>query len=147
MERRKPKVSFDSPQGESMTKQSFRDECDINVLMRRYEKTGLLDHVNTHQGDYGDFINAPDFHTAMNQILTAEHMFQSLPARIRARFANDPGAFLEFAQNPENADEMAELGLIPAPGPSEPDTEPVAESPAPPPETAPKRAQEAAEAE
>lgn len=147
MERRKVRKDFDGPKGVSLTKQSFKDECDINVLMRRYEKTGLVDHVNTHQGNYGDFINAPDFHSAMNQIMAAEDMFMSLPSRIRARFANDPAAFLEFAQDPSNAEEMQSLGLIPAPAPEEPagaasDAQPVSS-----PEPAPKVSQEATSAE
>jgi hypothetical protein len=53
-------------------------------------------------------------------------MFMSLPAKIRSRFQNDPGAFLDFVQNPENRDEMIELGLAKAQprAPVEPEAEP-----------------------
>ena len=47
----------------------------------------------------------------MNQVAEAFEMFQSIPARIRALFDNSPQKFLEFAQNPKNADKMVELGL------------------------------------
>jgi len=103
----------------SMAKQSFKDECDINNIMARFEKTGLVDHVNTHQGDYGDFTGAWDYHSSYNQILAAQAAFESLPAKMRARFGNQPGQFLEFVDDPENEDEMREMGLIPSVAPKE----------------------------
>ena len=42
----------------SMTKQSFADECDINNIMKRYIKDGVVNHLNTYQGNYGDFTGA-----------------------------------------------------------------------------------------
>lgn len=35
-------VNFDPNKEPSRTKQSFREECDINVLMARYQKQGLF---------------------------------------------------------------------------------------------------------
>ena len=99
----------------SRTRQSFRDETDINTIMAKYARTGLLEHVNEHQGQYGDFTKVPeDYHDACNQVLAAEQMFQTIPAGIRARFNNDPGAFLDFADDPANEDEMRSLGLLPS---------------------------------
>ena len=99
--------------GESMTKQSFRDEVNVNNIMRKYRESGLLTHVNEHQGRYGDFLSAPDYHTAMNSVVKAQEMFDELPADIRKQFANDPMLFLEYVQDPENEDGMRELGLLP----------------------------------
>ncbi len=101
----------------SRTKQSMRDECDINKLMAKYLKTGLLDHLNTHHGDYGDFINFEDYHTSLNRIHDAEKSFMTVPSDIRGRFNNDPSKFLEFVQNPDNAEEMVEMGLAHPPPP------------------------------
>ncbi len=95
----------------SLAKQSFRDECDINWIMARFEKTGLVNHLNTHQGNYGSFIGFEDYHTSMNQILAAETSFMTLPARVRAKFENDAAEFLRFAQDPKNLPEMVEMGL------------------------------------
>ena len=97
---------------ESRTKQSFRDETDVNLILRKYEKTGLIDHVNRYQGDYTDLTEVQDYHTSMNQIIAAREAFQSLPSGIRNRFANDPAQFLEFAGNPENQKEMVKMGLM-----------------------------------
>lgn len=105
--------------GPGRTKQAFASETDINNIMRKYEKGEVIDHFNKYQGRYGDFINSPDYHTAMVRIAEANEAFQSIPARIRAKFGNDPAAFLEFAQDPENAEKMVEMGLAVA-APREP---------------------------
>ncbi len=97
--------------GASLAKQSFQKECDINTIMRKYEKSGLIEHLNTNQGQYGNYIGFEDYHSSLNQILAADAAFLTIPSRIRAKFNNDPGVFLEFAQNPENHEEMVELGL------------------------------------
>lgn len=114
MTRERVQVTFTKP---SRTQQSFAAECDINNIMARYERTGVLEHVNTYQGNYGDFIGFPDYHQAMNAVREAETMFMTLPSSIRERFANSPEAFLQFAQDEANHDEMVRLGLIPAPRP------------------------------
>ena len=104
--------------GETMTQQHMAEATDINNIMKRYEKDGIIDHVNQYQGEYGDFTVMPDFHTAMNKIIDAQEMFLTLPASIRDKFGNDPGAFVEFASDENNLDAMRELGLAP-PAPKE----------------------------
>lgn len=98
---------------ETMTQQHMAEATDINNIMKKYEATGLLDHLNQYQGEYGDFTVMPDFHTAMNKIKDAEEMFLTIPASIRDKFENDAGKFVEFASNPENLDELREMGLAP----------------------------------
>lgn len=114
MEIRKPytreAVQIDAG-GESRTKQSFKKECDINVIMAKYQKTGAITHFNKHQQNYG-MADGQTFQDAMNLVCEAQEMFNDLPSSIRSRFGNDPAAFLEFVQNDENADEMARMGLI-----------------------------------
>lgn len=98
--------------GKSLTHQSMAPECDINTIMKKYEKTGILEHRNNFEGAYGNFTEGPaDYHESMNAVIAADEMFQTLPARIRRRFHNDPGAFLEFTADPENQDELIRLGL------------------------------------
>lgn len=104
--------SFNNP---SLAKQSMKDECDINQIMRKFEKNGTLEHLNTFNGQYGDFADAPQYHDAMNIMLDANSMFDTIPSKIRAQFENSPSKFLEFAQDPENIKEMREMGLAPYP--------------------------------
>lgn len=109
-EKRKYQKKFTKP---TMTKQAMADECDINNIMRKFEKTGILTHVRRHGGNYGDFTNAPQsYHEAYQQILDAEEMFMEIPASIRKKFDNDPGKFLAFVEDPKNEAEMEKLGLL-----------------------------------
>lgn len=119
--RKVPRVTFETT-GPSRAKQSFKDECDINGIMRRFEKTGLLEHANEYAGSYGDFTDVPqDYQAAINQVMAAEQMFMTVPAKIRARFANDPGQFLAFVGDPANGDELVRMGLAdPRPAPDAP---------------------------
>lgn len=94
------------------TKQSFADECDINQIMAKYQKTGAIAHVNQHGANYGD-CTGQDFFESMLLIKTAQDMFDGLPSSIRTRFANDPAQFLDFVQDANNEEEMRKLGLIP----------------------------------
>lgn len=98
--------------GESLTHKSMAAECDINQIMLKWQKTGVIEHRNTFQGQYSDFTNTPtDYQEAMNQVLEADEMFSSLPSSVRKRFANDPANFLEFVGDPTNIPEMIKLGL------------------------------------
>lgn len=105
-------------------------ETDINNIMRKYQKTGELRHVTTMAGEYGDFSNAPDYRSAMDQLIAADALFMELPAKIRDKFGNDPAKFIEFATDKENLEEMRKLGLAPeAPRAPEPQLVKVVEEP------------------
>lgn len=101
--------------GPSLTHQSEAQACDINQILARWQKTGVLEHRNQHEGSYADFTNTPsDYHESMNSVLRADEMFSSLPSSVRRRFHNDPGAFLDFVADPNNAQEMVKMGLAKA---------------------------------
>ena len=79
---------------DAVTQQSFKDECDINILLAKFAVTGQLpDNVRVPQ--YVDFEEAFDFQSSMNVIRAAEEAFNAMPAEVRDRFQNDPGRFLE----------------------------------------------------
>lgn len=94
-----------------MTKQAFKAECDINTIMEKYARDGLLDHVSKYEGQYADVSAEVDYQMALETIFRAEEAFMSLPAKIRTKFDNDPQRFLEFVEDPSNHEEMIELGL------------------------------------
>lgn len=101
----------------SMTVQSEKNACDINVLMDRYlnHEIPLVDPMRMRSGEpqFGDFSDIPDLQTAQNKLIEANEMFMELPAKVRKRFDNDPTAFIDFVQNPDNKAEMEELGILP----------------------------------
>ena len=102
------KLVFTSP---SRTKQSFRDECDINNILRQFNVTGQLPSGSV-QPQYGDFSGITDYQSALNAVMAAQDSFLQLPAKIRAKFDNDPALFVEFASDEANKDEMKALGLL-----------------------------------
>jgi phage internal scaffolding protein len=96
---------------DSLVQQASRAETDINFIMKKFEKTGVIEHLNQHNGEYGDFIGVTDYQTALDQVAAATEAFASIPSKIRAEFSNDAQKFLAFAQDPQNIDRMVELGL------------------------------------
>jgi len=102
------KFVFTSP---SRTKQSFRDECDINHILRQFNVTGQLP-VGSVQPQYGDFSGITDYQSALNAVMAAQDSFLALPAKLRAKFDNDPAVFVDWASDEANKDEMKALGLL-----------------------------------
>lgn len=136
MARSRPRVQKNFT-GKSRTKQSFRDECDINHMLATYQKGGRSPVINPYPAQYGDFSGVPDFHSALNQVNEAQAAFADLPSGVRARFQNDPGQLLEFIDNDENIPEAIELGLINDPNPGRPGQPPGPPTPDPEPEPDP----------
>lgn len=124
------------PFGESRTQQNLAEQTDINWILRNQAQNGVITHVNKHQGQYGDFSSGTEYHEAMNMVSAADQMFASLPAEIRNQFANNTSDFLEFVADPENREEMAEMGLIPSLTAEEKADPPTSEAEAEPPAAA-----------
>lgn len=96
---------------ESLAIQSARDEVDINVIVKRFGLTGELpEELKMPQS--GDFTGVPDFHGAMSMVRQAQEEFLKVPADIRARFGNDPGAFMQFLSDNGSYAEAKRLGLL-----------------------------------
>lgn len=122
-----PKVPVYARQGgPSKTKQSFKDETDINKLMDRYAKTGQVPAVNNRQPQYG-YAPSADFQEALELVQNAKTMFSELPSKVRQNFDNDPAKLLAFVENPENGPEQyAAAGLTEAPADENPPVYPTA---------------------
>lgn len=120
-----PQSEYDSPR----VVQSSKDEADINVILDRFGITGQLPQ-NVRAPTFQDF--GPDyifdFRSAVEAIAMAEDAFMEMPARVRARFDNDPQKFVEFCSpraeggySEERLKELRELGLAPPVVPPAPD--------------------------
>lgn len=102
------------------TKQADKEACDINNILRRYEKTGILSDMILENPQYGDFSDVASFQEACQVVRVAEEQFGALSARVRERFGNDPANMLAFCADPANRAEMVDLGLAVAPSPATP---------------------------
>lgn len=105
----------------SMTRQEFAEECDINGIMKRYERTGMIPGNPNFVPQYLDLTVTPaNLMDCMNQMIDADQAFMSLPATVRKEFDNDSMRFVEYASNPDNLGRMREWGLAPPEAPPEP---------------------------
>lgn len=114
---------------ETRTQQQFKDECDINTIVKRFGVTGVVPG-SLRMATYGDFTDVDDFHTALNAVRSASEAFMALPSELRDRFGNDPQRFVEFCSDARNLDEAKALGLTrsrPAPDINRPVDPPASE--------------------
>lgn len=101
------------------TQQSFVTECDINTIISKYRRTGLLGDLIKRNPQYGDFSEVGTYQEAYNTVLKAEEQFSALPSNLREKFNNKPEEFLKYVHDPKNADELVEMGLATRREPSE----------------------------
>ncbi len=115
------------------TKQAFRDETDINKILKRAQKTGTISHLNKHEGRYADFSDF-DFFGSQLKLAQGREVFDDLPPELRMEFNQSPAEFFKYVNDPANKDRLGTL----LPGLAEPGRQnisinpPVADTPAEP---------------
>ncbi len=111
-----------------LTKQSFKKETDINNIMAKFVKTGIItpEALTKRQETFADVSQIGDFQQCQNQIRQAQTAFMTLGPQIRSRFDNEPSKLLDFMKDPENLAEAIELGIITKPEETPPETPPEA---------------------
>lgn len=102
-----------------VTRQSFKDECDINHILRQYKVTGVVRHLNMAQAQFLDVSGVPSYDEALQVVENAQAMFMELPAAARKVFGNSPAKFLDAAHDPAQRDLLEQAGLIPAEKPED----------------------------
>lgn len=113
LSRRRVSVVFSR---KSRTRQEFKEETDINTIVRRFGVTGQVP-VSARVPLNVDFADSVDFREAMNAMVEARESFDVLPAKVRARFHNDPAEFVDFCSAVDadgkllHAEELRKLGL------------------------------------
>lgn len=108
-----PRLELDcSVAGPSLTKQSFAGDTDINKIIAKFEKTGMIEHVNRRQPFYGDVSEYRGYQESLEMVREAQELFNNMSANIRERFENDPVKMIEFLDNPANLQEAIDLGMV-----------------------------------
>lgn len=125
----------------TMTIQSEKDNCDINVIMNRYATCGtpLPYRTDGVQPVYADVSELGDYMENYQRCKQAEEMFNNLPSALRKELDNNPANLLPFIQDEKNKERCYEYGLLNKPvveapkasvvAPSVPDSNPVANVP------------------
>lgn len=98
--------------GQTKTQQHFREEVDINNIVARFQRTGMLSGASSTPLQYGD-VSSMDFMAMQNLVVKMKGRFMGLPSKTRNLFNNDPAQMLAFIEDPENADQARKLGLLP----------------------------------
>lgn len=97
--------------------QSGKEDADINVIVKRFMKTGVMPQRVSIAALTG-FVTPLEYRDAMDRVVEARERFASLPASVRKRFENDPAQLLAACQDPARVAELRELGILePAPKP------------------------------
>lgn len=101
----------------TLAQQQFKDEADINNIMRRALLAGDASIFTPH--DRQEFIDTSlfeDYQTALATIETIDEDFFSLPSALRKEFDNDPDKYVRFMSDEANYPKAIELGLLSGPG-------------------------------
>ena len=89
--------------GKGRTKASFASECDINNIMRRYDREGVITHLSHVKARYADVCDVGDYRAAMQRVAAVNTIFEELPSKLREVFDNDPATFLDEVQSADQA--------------------------------------------
>lgn len=114
--RERRKVTVDFKDQKSIVKKEFKDQTDINYMLKRFKVTGQIP-VNKNMPQYGDVSGLKSFHDAHEVVQQAYDAFDTLPSQIRKKFDNDPLSIIDFLDNPANLEESYDLGLRDRPQP------------------------------
>lgn len=84
---------------EPVTKQSFKAETDVNNIIKRFDRDGVLSHIREGAPLYLDVSDMPDYRTALDTVNAIDDNFMELPAALRLQFDNDPAQWLDFVNS------------------------------------------------
>ena len=101
---------IDIDPAEDQTQQHFERETNINSIVSRYQKTGVLPTALIREVQFGEV--GPDLVQSLNKIKAAKEQFMQLPAKIRDEFGNDPDQFMRFLADPQNFEKAKSLGIV-----------------------------------
>ena len=98
----------------TMTIQSEKDNCDINVIMDRYATCGtpLPYRTDGVQPVYADVSDLGDYMENFQRCKQAEEMFNALPSALRKELDNNPANLIPFIQDEKNKERCYEYGLL-----------------------------------
>lgn len=101
----------------SKTKQEFKDETDINVILARFTRTGETPPVILPE-HFADLTNRTTYFDMASAAADANELFYLLPASTRAEHLNDPTRWADAvvqALEQGNRESLEKLGIATSP--------------------------------
>lgn len=89
---------------QSRTQQEFKDEVNINKIVEKYRRTGMLrssNAVRQTEPMYGDF-TAYDYIDNQRKMAVIKNQFSNIPPEERAKHNNDPAVWLDAKITAQN---------------------------------------------
>lgn len=112
-----PSIGIDFTDVKSLTQQQFKEDADINVIVERFARTGVLVDpatIGSRVADFPAYHGLSDYHELQTNIAEANEMFFDLPSHIRERLGNDPSVMLDVLLDPAQRPLAIELGFYSA---------------------------------
>lgn len=94
------------------TRQSEKESCDINNIVAAAVRGEFVQNLKSSMPQFLDLTGLPNYQEALDLVIKAQETFMELPAKIRTRFDNNPGKFVDFMSTPGNETEARLLGLL-----------------------------------
>lgn len=96
----------------SLTAQEYGPDTDINNIMAKYKKTGVINHLRTKEASYADMSEVSDLLGASIKMQEAKEKFAQLPSEVRKKFADNPQNMIDYLGDPNNLEDAEKLGLV-----------------------------------
>lgn len=100
----------DDPRTEARTEQHYKDDCDINVIIKRF---GAGAKATPQDPGFYTIDRETDYQQSLNFIDEGKRAFLTVPAELRARFDNNPSRFIEYMRDEKNHEEARRFGILP----------------------------------
>jgi hypothetical protein len=81
---------------ETLAQQNFRDETDLNIMIRKY---GVLPVSEVNWKEFDATVIPQDYQQLQNMLREADQAFMDLPAEVRKAADNDPQKFLAIVES------------------------------------------------
>lgn len=98
----------------SLARESEKDATDVNKIMERYKKTGIIP-MSGQEMFFADVSSVASYQEIMDRVAAGNQAFERLPAEVRARYQNDPAVFLDALQDKAARAQLELEGLIETP--------------------------------
>lgn len=95
-----------------LTDQSYKKMCDINLIMKQYQKTGMLPHFKKNEPIFADVSDIPSLEEAHEIVNDAKELFLELPAEVRKAMDHDPAKLESFIADEKNHDLLVKHGIM-----------------------------------
>lgn len=106
------RVRVQAPVGETTrTQQHMGPACNINNIMKKYLKTGVIEHWNQRKPEFGDFSQAVDLQAAIQLVDSAQEEFLKLSSEVRNVAKNDPVLLLQLLATEQGTEALKAAGM------------------------------------